>query len=466
MQDPKELAELSDQLQALQVDGADQFRELMVAVGRCAEALKQNAVRHDELLEKHSRLQKNYEVLKAGQVDANIDLAKSAYVIVLIDAHSHKFQNHLVLDKASGGPKAVRLLRDSVKEYIRTTVPDAHNVRIVAQAFANLKLLSTDAYTENLADQQPRSLAPFTSGFSRACDFFDFVDVQDKSTVQNKIKERLKVCVNDPSCKHIFLAAAGSALYTKAVQELHKHKHMITCVKGELPDSDMLGLDVSKVVFRQVFRASPESGGITVKGKSGRICFYHQKGTCHRPNCKFEHPNVGNSTKLLEKCQEESSMAPSLPIVGRLGLVPVNTNNERLDISICAPTKEQWAVYDARTKAKKICSNLHMRHQCDRKPCEFDHASLEPDTFYCLQYIMKGIPCTKGGECRSTECFNGHVCQKKDCRSRRVQSCRMTEKMHNVDLHVSEWVKADMGGEGVNQDGVRGTDDALIDFSD
>jgi hypothetical protein len=100
-----------------------------------------------------------------------------------------QFQNDLVLDKASGGPKAASLMRDSVREYMSKIVQtNTTNWRIEAKAYANLKTLSADAHRENLADGYVRSLAPFTSGFSRPYAAFDFVDVQDEQAVQAKIR--------------------------------------------------------------------------------------------------------------------------------------------------------------------------------------------------------------------------------------------------------------------------------------
>lgn len=56
----------------------------------CAQTLKENAATHSELLVRFTKLQKNYEALKAGQPSGENVVDEKGYVMVLVDAHSHK----------------------------------------------------------------------------------------------------------------------------------------------------------------------------------------------------------------------------------------------------------------------------------------------------------------------------------------------------------------------------------------
>ncbi|KAJ4359796.1 uncharacterized protein N0V89_000352 [Didymosphaeria variabile] len=265
MQDQEELAKLSDQLQSLQLHGAGQFQHLMLAMEMCAQSLKEYAAEHSELLAKFTRLQNNYDALSIGQPSGENVAPGQSYVIVLIDAHSHKFKDELLADRSKGGPLTARRLRDSVGEYLLRYLRDKSQCRIMLQAYTNLKQLSMDAAKKGLVDYRPLSLATFTSGFSNRVDC-DFIDVQDKSNIPQKVQKRLWDCLEDPRCVQVFLAAAGCDQYTESIENLSKYDGRITLVRTLFLDKAQQKSRLPSVSFPQVFRTHEKDCGRVAQG--------------------------------------------------------------------------------------------------------------------------------------------------------------------------------------------------------
>ncbi|KAF1956889.1 hypothetical protein CC80DRAFT_592916 [Byssothecium circinans] len=435
--------DIQQQISQLFADGGETFGELMVAAAKCGQELQAHSDDYEKLLAKHKQLEKKYEVMRVGYTAAAArGEDKEAYVVVLIDCHSHKFKNELVLDKASGGPKAAQLLRDSVREYLSKMeiVAHARECRVEFRAYANLKSLSLDAHKEKLADGQVRSLAPFTSGFSRPFGSCDFVDVQDEQAAQQKIRDVFKNCTHDPGCKQIFFAACCSPAHLQLLQSYTNRKGLVTLVQGEVTDQAMLKLGFKRVMFSQVFRSPNASSEGT--GAGAKACWDFQIGKCTRKNCKFTHEGDTENAKLLKELDSNIHLEKTiqLPIMGNPGRIPVNANNERLDLYMRPPTKAQWYKYESRYKSKKLCNDFYLRHACAKNPCDFDHSPLEPDVYDCLKYVVKERPCKKKDECRVLGCLWSHVCQRVSCDGK---GCKLPHSMHKMDQKVAEWVKPD-----------------------
>ncbi|KAL1594430.1 hypothetical protein SLS60_010190 [Paraconiothyrium brasiliense] len=447
VQDQQELAKLSDQLQSLQLHGAGQFQHLRLAVDMCAQSLKEYAAEHNGLLAKFTRLQKNYEALSIGQPSGERVAPGQSYVVVLIDAHSHKFKDELLADKSKGGPLAARRLREAVEEYLLGYLRDQGQCRIMLQAYANLKHLSMDAAKKGLVDSRPLSLATFTSGFSNRVDC-DFIDVQDKSNIQQKVQKRLWDCLEDPRCVQVFLAAAGGERYTETIHNLSECDGRITLVRTLFLDKAQLKSTLPSVSFPRVFRTHEKDRGRVARG-----------------NASFEEtPKERDPNNLQEISGTNITRKSKLPDFSLPGLIPVNASNERLDSYMRVPTPQEWADYTARTQLKKPCGYYHLGHACMTTPCEYDHSPLESGAVYCMQFLLKSFPCKEGSKCRRLDCVKGHICQKEGCDGRSTE-CKMKNEMHKSDLRVSNWVKPS-AKHAVDDDSVSSIDDFLIDLSD
>lgn len=180
------------------------------ATEKCGQVLKQSRESYQLLLAKYNALKRscgNGKAAADGGVNAEVT---DSYVVVLIDAHSHKvcdsdhimvlyltptqFKDNLMHGAESGGVQAARLLQEAVAGHLANALPSLKGCRVVARAYANLKSLSLEVIDQN-GGRNPhykkpiftRALGAFAAGFSNKDAFFDFVDVVDEQAVENKI---------------------------------------------------------------------------------------------------------------------------------------------------------------------------------------------------------------------------------------------------------------------------------------
>lgn len=59
-----------------------------------------------------------------------------------------------------------------------------------------------------------------------------------------------------------------------------------------------------------------------------------------------------------------------------------------------------------------------------------------------LEYVLKCNPCPKKGNCRASDCYYGHICQKDGCQGQ-MKGCRMKPDLHSVDPKMASMVPAD-----------------------
>ena len=160
------------------------------------EAIGKSHKDYQELLVKHRELQQELKDLKNAQRVHSGEHVSDPYVIVLVDAHSHKvcyetyvslgtdcriqFRDDLLGGNTNGGSKTVKLLKDAVERYVAKVCPYQPVCRIVGRVYANLRSLSVN-------DKGFRTLAGFAAGFLREDSYFDFVDVGDEQIVKSKI---------------------------------------------------------------------------------------------------------------------------------------------------------------------------------------------------------------------------------------------------------------------------------------
>lgn len=75
---------------------------------------------------------------------------------------------------------AAQHLHQQIEEYLPRLGKDVARCRIMVRIYANLQGLSKASARLNLCGGEARALAPFTAGFTRAQELFDFVDAGDK----------------------------------------------------------------------------------------------------------------------------------------------------------------------------------------------------------------------------------------------------------------------------------------------
>ncbi|KAH7135903.1 hypothetical protein B0J11DRAFT_519510 [Dendryphion nanum] len=189
--------------------------------------------------------------------------------------------------------------------------------------------------------------------------------------------------------------------------------------------------------FRANNEANGDSWGQNASKKSATtstVCKYFQKGFCRfGANCTFAHGQSStNDEQKYVNNFDRSNISSTLPSSTVPGFIPINKDGQRLDAYIRTPTSQEWAVYNNRFHKQKPCNNFYLRRACKTTNCPFDHSNLESEARHTLEYVLKCNPCPKKGECRSADCFYGHICQKDNCTGQ-SKGCRMKHPMHTVD---------------------------------
>ncbi|KAF2468516.1 uncharacterized protein BDR25DRAFT_315994 [Lindgomyces ingoldianus] len=304
--------------------------------------------------------------------------AGNNFVLVLINGHSHhlnsipKFQDDLLRANGKGGAEASHLLDTEIRKYVSKTLMIPEAFHLIIRVYVDLKELSKDAWRAKLVDATPRALGSFAGSFSNAFGFFDFINVGNRNGVQTKIQEAFKYYVKDPLCQHIFLGPPFTASYNDL---LKTHNGKATVIRGDL--NNFQPPDCKFVSFPSVFRMSkPPILQSFPTGRNGRLATGntsgHHNGQMCRDSQKLTEPRLERPLYLrwreqVRKMQKHPPSRMPLPRWGVPGMIPLNANNERLDISIRTPTATGWNIYNTRVNVNKLCNNFHLLGKCTAK---------------------------------------------------------------------------------------------------
>ena len=165
----------------------------------------------------------------------------------------------------------------------------------------------------------------------------------------------------------------------------------------------------------------------------------------------FQMSNLGKSdndfmsgNNAVDISQQQIDFGTSLPHADSIprNEIPVNKAQHRLDAFIAPPSLEDRATFNARTAQRKLCNNHHIYGNCPNGgSCPYDHKPASPGVLNCLKQVVRNNPCPKRGACRNLVCFNGHICQKTNCKWRGGKEyCKFNPQSHNVDLTLAEFV--------------------------
>ncbi|KAI4614353.1 uncharacterized protein J4E87_009574 [Alternaria ethzedia] len=387
-----------------------------------------------------------------------------AIVLVLIDGTSHQFLDELYRNKMSGGAETAKRLRDVVGERVAAILPAVarSGYHIFIKIFACLKTLSTRAAAAKLTSPEPRSLGFHFGEFSKVSSFFDFVDTGDEGHVPTKISgkvlflheisgadmpgvENFKFYMADPNCKHVFFAAVGSSLYRRALYPYRGQAKKVTLVRGTSNTGGLSELGFPVVTFGNVF-SIPLIGQVQAGGTT-QIDTTTESPMADTAAKARSTSNTSTSTSLIDVSGDLETVGATL-YEGKLpscyidGHLPVNAAEQRIDIYVPKPPAAEIDIYKAHYKRDKLCNQHHLGNSCTIAKCRYYHGVLEPEAYRALQYQVIRHPCKKGGLCRSSNCFHGHVCQSEKCAvaGNKVRGCIMPASMHGMDLKVAGWV--------------------------
>lgn len=220
---------------------------------------------------------------------------------------------------------------------------------------------------------------------------------------------------------------------------------------------------------------------------NAKVCYFYQKGKCtYGQGCKNLHVKASNgnaqfgtaprtaanptSNNLRNPLSSSDTMftsnpesdfmrgASTLPPAPTLadymtnlprpeqipqGSIAVNKDNHRLD-PFFAHTAEDRAEFSRRVAKQKLCNQWHLNGFCPNglTTCAFDHNPIGDGVRNYLRSVTASQPCPRRGDCRSTTCLNGHLCQKgSECQRRGGKAwCKFPEQFHRVDLAVVRYV--------------------------
>ncbi|KAF2642823.1 hypothetical protein P280DRAFT_468135 [Massarina eburnea CBS 473.64] len=216
---------------------------------------------YSQLLDDYKTLKIAYDAkgngLKVEELEAISNIKhRNPYILVLVDGNGYVFNDELVRDKEEGGMRAARMLNDAVEKHLRESLPQAKDSRIIVRIYADLTNLSKQLARSKIIGLEKRSICPFTAGFTRAINLFDFTDALDEEGTKFKIRESFKLAVEDGACSHIFFAACHDSGYYSQLVPYTGNRDKVTLVQGAGFNSDFHTFGLNVTQFPTLFRWS------------------------------------------------------------------------------------------------------------------------------------------------------------------------------------------------------------------
>ncbi|KAL1801756.1 hypothetical protein ACET3X_002098 [Alternaria dauci] len=157
-----------------------------------------------------------------------------SYVLVLVDAHSHPFNDDIFYRPTDQSypaldPDKPFNIKERLYEAVRKHLIDVSSYsspatlgtsRIVVRVYANTTKLENDLLCP---------LQKFAVQFSSVDPDFDFFGVGDEAMVELKVIDAFQSARKEPDCKHVFLAAWRRPIYVSMLQTPSKN---VTLVQG------------------------------------------------------------------------------------------------------------------------------------------------------------------------------------------------------------------------------------------
>lgn len=124
--------------------------------------------------------------------------------------------------------------------------------------------------------------------------------------------------------------------------------------------------------------------------------------------------------------------------------ISLNSKGQRLDPKL-AKYQHKAAVYlKQREMQETLCYDYHLTKKC-KGPCTFSHEPIAPEQILVLRHWKRKMPCDQKAQCRSFDCYYGHVCPypSKDCH--KGSKCPF-DALHDIDPIVAKKVTEAEGG--------------------
>ncbi|CAJ2510920.1 Uu.00g065450.m01.CDS01 [Anthostomella pinea] len=453
---------------------------------------------YTELIASYKRLKSDYEEEREGR-ERYKQMARgqerNPFVLVLIDGDGYVFSEDQVTAGAEGGTRAAQQLNDTIKTSLRRK--GLESCDIMVRVYANLVGLSKTLSKAGLCGPEKRSLAPFTSSFTRSYGLTDFVDAGElKENADFKLRAMLRLYAENAQCKHIYFAACHDVGYVSELTPYRGCRDRFTLVRtpGLLFHEEFAKLSLDIEELPGVFRAAkfdgppayprPISTHQTVpaaQSESQKVCSFFAIGKCRygktcknlhagtktmTPRSTMESPFSSHHLSRTTRSDDESTNgfgrlsfnppthygtkngmtdtsllkidpASQLPKKENIptSYVAINESQQRLDPYIPPPSPTASSLLKDRSVGRKICNNKQLTDSCPNEKCEYDHDPLPEELKPALEWLARSLPCPRREKCRNASCVQGHICQNPDCKHRGGRAfCRLFYTMHQTDL--------------------------------
>lgn len=90
--------------------------------------------------------------------------------------------------------------------------------------------------------------------------------------------------------------------------------------------------------------------------------------------------------------------------------IALNKLDQRIDLKLPKPSLEDQERFDIRSRNRKLCNEHHLRSNCNKPRCTYDHESIVDGVYLALRIKARKIPCSIGPNCRRHDCFGSHHC--------------------------------------------------------
>lgn len=154
-----------------------------------------------------------------------------------------------------------------------------------------------------------------------------------------------------------------------------------------------------------------------------------------------QHPSSRSVPCPTSRIKDITSTAGSLPNIGVSNFIPINKAGQRLD-PLLSPSSHDFLPYkSAFLTHSRPCNSHHLTTAgCSLRECQFSHERLSDGAMLVLRFVIRKTPCDAEGASRKQDCYNGHICQRRECLRGDASGCKML-RVYGRDPNTVAWVK-------------------------
>ncbi|KAL6708970.1 hypothetical protein ACN47E_002097 [Coniothyrium glycines] len=443
---------------ALQERGVGALWELEAASKRMQDV-------YTHLQEQYRTLKQKYDK-KVTSIVSEHQAGSNGYVVVLIDAHSHRFKENLLRGASSGGAAVARSLRRAAIEHLDQMGLQISHTNIHIRAYANVKGLSIDvegtAVNYKRADgvgkpKAMRTLGDFVTGFNSEDVLITLVDVPSDQIVVKMVCESFRSHIENPLCQQIFLGAGGGSAYSQVLTAHASLTQNITVISRSDGDNSLARFGFKTAMFPTVF--DPIDHLTTKDTVVVMIPATKQQHSPYVP--PYLRSSMKRSTLARQQDIGASPSPPTAPMIEQSNTqILLNAVGARVDMKSNAPSAQDWALFNSRSKRKSLCFSFHLAGQCNMgATCAYDHDTVSVGIIRVMRFRAREMPCNRGAACRDANCLRGHCCHR--CTGDASPKCKLPAAMHNMNVKVAESVGPEVDSS-VFRSGKQGLKDKAV----